>query len=192
MISISVNDHASPALRQFAATVKNPMPGLMVAGRAVVNLLRQHYRDKDRNQPNKLGGTRTHFWLQIGRSVHSPKQTGASEVTVQISDPRFPQKVYGGVISVKNKPWLTIPMRSEAYGRAASVLENALGIRLFRYGNTLSAKQDGHIIAYYALCKKTRPQKKDPTAFPPEAQMGQAAAKAMEAYMERMKARAGS
>ena len=77
MITVSVIDQASPELRALSARVSNPIPGLKVAGRAVANLLRAHYRRKDQTEPNKLGGRRTHYWRAVAHSVHNPVQSGA-------------------------------------------------------------------------------------------------------------------
>lgn len=190
MISIAVIDHVSPGLRAFARSVQNPVPGLKIAGRAVRNVLVKHYRTKDASEPNRLGGKRTHFWLEIARSVNQPVQSGPAAVTVEISDPRLMHKVKGGTITVKNKEWLTIPMRAEAHGVAASVLERALGIKLFRYGHTLAAKYKGQVLAFYALAKSAM-QKADKSALPPEGVMERAAAEQMEIWLKKQKGAAG-
>lgn len=183
MSATFVVDNATPAIRRLSARISNPIPGLLIAGRAVSNLLKSHFQHKDESEPNKLGGTRTHYWQGVKRAVNVPKQTGAAQVTVSISHPSFMQKVHGGKITAKRVSMLTIPMRAEAHGRAASVLERALGIKLFvvtKFGRAYlagrGANKSNALRIYYAL-KRSVNQRPDPTALPPEEKINEAATK---------------
>src|SRR4051812_37299116 len=119
MATISVIDRATGPLNRLQSKYTEIIPGLMVAGRAVSNLLRSHYRALENSNPNKLGGERQHYWLRIAHAVNNPVPSGSSQVTVSISDPTIMQKIKGGTITAKRVRNLTIPMRPEAYGRTA-------------------------------------------------------------------------
>jgi hypothetical protein len=181
--SIQVTDRATGELQRLISRIQNPLPGLLIAGREVRNLLRAHFDQKDKSQPNKLGGTRQNFWLQVKKSVNVPQATGASQVTISISDPRFNQKVFGGPIQAKLKTWLTIPITAEAYGRAASVMADSLGVTLFKVQKKdgrifLAGRKQGEPIKFYYRLMKSVNQKPDPTALPPEEKMAQTAREA--------------
>ncbi len=54
---------------RISSEVKNPKNVLLAAGREVGNRLRRHFRLKDRTEANQLSPRRSHFWLQVARSV---------------------------------------------------------------------------------------------------------------------------
>ena len=115
-------------LRNISTLCEVPRAALQAAGRAVEGLLVRHFAKKDLT-PNRLGGRRTHFWADIGASTQITETT-PTYCIVNIGDPRFPQKVYGGTIVPKNVKWLTIPAIPEAHGRRAAVFETETGIKL--------------------------------------------------------------
>jgi hypothetical protein len=192
MTSISVIDHARADLQKLINSIENPAPGLIMAGRAVAKLLRKHYEQKHANEPNKLGGKRQNFWLRVKHGVNEPRQTAPDQVTVSVSDPAIMQKIKGGTISAKRATMLTIPVDPRAYGRAASVLEHELGIKLvlvaksgraFLAGRITKGKGSG-LRVFYVL-KKSVNQRPDPTALPPEEQITQTATDAFNAWIKR-------
>lgn len=156
----------APTLAALNAARQNairPAAGMAVAGRAVQNALRQHFREKDASEPNRLGGTRTHFWLEVARSI---TQTPAPQgVTVAITDPRAAQKLKGGTIKPKRGRYLTIPIDPLAHGRRASVLAQQFGWKLFKRGMCLAANTGGGIRNLYAL-KTSVTQKPWPGTLP--------------------------
>lgn len=170
-----VKDTARPMLAGLAKRVANPAPGLNIAARAVGNLLKKHFREKAQ-QPNKLGGERTFFWLAVAQGVNAPVQTSPTSVQVSVTHPAINQKIYGGTITAKRAGALTIPLVAVARGRRASALESFLGIKLFRVKNVLAAVDPNtkKLTAYYALVKSVT-QRPDPTALPPAAELQQAA-----------------
>jgi hypothetical protein len=161
-------------LEAFTAALKNPRPMLAVLGRELANFLKLHFRTKDKAEPSTLGqaaGRRSHFWLQIGRSVQNP-EVGESQVSVAISDPRFAQKLYGGTIRAKRVRNLAIPLIPQAYQRAPAVFERETGRNLFflkaRSGAGLLAYQDPgrkFPVAAYLLTPSVN-QKPTPGALP--------------------------
>lgn len=197
MITYQINDHGlSRKLAFCIEQVKRPaLVILHPVGRELANQLKTHFRTKDQSEANRLGGRRTHFFLQVGRSVQNPVMHGPGAVVVSINHPAFAQKVFGGDIVAKrhqvskrskNPLNLTIPISQDAYGRSVSVFVKATGLRLFmitsKRGNELlaSATKDGKLTIHYLL-KPSVYQQPDPTALP-----------AMEAMIPRLMARAES
>lgn len=115
---------------------RRPRAILAAVGQEARNLLIAYFRKKDVEEPNKLGGDRQHFWLNVGRSVQRPEvdEAGGS-VSISITDPRFAQKVFGGPIRAKRAKFLAIPLTKEAYGRSPRVFSASTGHPLFFLGN---------------------------------------------------------
>lgn len=159
-------------MSQLLGQVRRPRAIMAAVGREGRNQLVKHFRQKDRTGRNRLGGKREHFWLRIGRSVQTPLvDEGGTKVTISINDPRFAQKVFGGVIQAKRARSLTIPVHKDSYGRSAGVFEQETGLKLFLlpgdFGAGLLAAVEGNkrVTVYYVLRKSVR-QDKDPTALP--------------------------
>ena len=115
---------------------------LTVGARGVTNYLKKFYREKSRNEPNKLGGKRTHFWnRKIGGSVQAPKSEGTGKVVVAIDGDILPHKIKGGTITAKRSKYLTIPINKEAYGRKARQFPDLFVIKS-KKGNLLLVKPD--------------------------------------------------
>ena len=184
MIAITANRPTfSRQFGQVLARAKNPTAILMVAGRELHNVLRKHFREKDRTDINKLApNRRQHFWLQVMRSVNNPVQSGYNQVSVRVSDPRIAQKVFGGLIKAKRSKLLTIPASPEAYGRTAETFERETGRKLFliKVGGTKANASSSLVLASamgnhrfqveYNLTPRVK-QDKDPTALPSEEEM---------------------
>lgn len=191
MISVTIDSsNARVYLANILAQARRPAGIMAVAGRAAANLLKKHFRGRDREQPNKLGGPRTHFWLEVGRSVQAPVVSDSgTTVTVAISHPVIAQKVFGGTIRAKRAGALTIPQTPEAYGRTAATFERETGLKL------VFIKQGGHAIlasraegqgltVQYVLVKSVH-QDPDPKALPPDKDIEDAALQAADKALER-------
>lgn len=178
MISIAVNRGGFTAeFNRVLRQAQNPVAVLMAAGRELSNQLRAHFRSKEQSDPNKLSPRRSHFWLQIMRSVNAPVQTGDNQVSVTISDPRIAQKVFGGTIVAKRAGALTIPVEEQAYGRTAATFEAETGLKLFLIkkkddaggrGGVLAVKAGSSGIQVEYVLAKSVDQAPDPTALPDE------------------------
>lgn len=170
------------ALVNLIKAVEEPEAVLLAAGNEVKKTLQRHYRDKNRDEPNRLGGKRTNFWADIGRSIDGPKSDGG-RVVVSITDPRIRQKVFGGKIEAKRVTYLTIPLRPEAYDFRATVFEEETGIRLFyseRKGSKfLAGIMDGRFTAFYLL-RRSVIQEPWPESLPSDKEMAEAAARGAE------------
>lgn len=190
MITITIGDHGFRTRMQTLATrLKNPSGLLMVVGREAGNRLKAHYRMKERTEPNKLGGPRTHFWRDVANAVNQPQLAGGEGVRIQISHPAIAQKIHGGVIRAKAAGALTIPLVPEAHGRRASTYEAETGFKLFVVrkpnGAFLAAAADGEIRFIYALRQSVN-QDPDPTALPPEEEFSAALVARAEKYVARI------
>ena len=163
-------------------TAKNPRSVMVNSGRELANQLKRWFRQKDRNEANPLSKRRSHFWMAVARSVSQPQQAGYNSISVSITDPRFAQKVFGGVITAKVAGALTIPVEERAYGRTAATFEKETGLKLFllRTGPkgsfekaVLAVKEAGGLTVEYIL-KRSVTQEPDPTALPPESLLEEA------------------
>ena len=101
-----------------------------VLARAVSNQTRRHLFARDSTHANTMGGKRTHFYGDCARSTLSGVEPDG--FFVSINQVGFRQRLEGGTIQMQNK-LLTIPARSEAYGRRATEFNN-LRFVMFRSG----------------------------------------------------------
>jgi hypothetical protein len=72
-VEFNLKDTARPELKKLLKKATDPIPGLNIAGRAVANLLKAHYRQRDQ-EGNKLGGDRTHYWRALERAFKRHRQ----------------------------------------------------------------------------------------------------------------------
>jgi hypothetical protein len=203
MIQVNYNrQEFTLELQKKLDAATNPRAVLMASGREVGNQLKDWFRKKDRDEPNKLSPRREHFWLQVSRSVQNPVIQGARTVSVTINDPRIAQKVFGGTITAKRAGALTIPVSEKAYGRTAATFERETGLKLFLLkkktgtpgrGQTgpsnleravLAAVVNGHIEVEYLLTKSVT-QGPDADALPPEKDLEAAILKRAQAVVDR-------
>lgn len=189
--TVSVSSQAGARLRLFAAQLKNPVAMYKDAGRRITNDLRKHFVGLDDSQPNRLGGKRTHFWLDVRDATQNP-EIDPQGATVTIAHLAFAQKLYGGTIRAKAAKALTIPLIPEAHGRFASTFEEEMGVKLFRPKGTriLAMSKDGDMIPVYALAKAAS-IKAEPKALPPAAAISAAVLDTASKHVARILARGG-
>jgi hypothetical protein len=187
--SIQVADAVTPELQRLAMQLANPVALYKDVGRRVANDLKKHFRQHDSDTPNKLGGARTHFWLEIRDAVQQPVATGTG-VEIAINDARFAGKVYGAHIVPREAGALTIPINQLAYGRRASVFESETGHKLFRPKghNVLMAEIGGEEVPIYALVQAVDVPA-DPQALPATAVLVDAILDTGRKHLARMLAR---
>ena len=171
-----VNTNAADLLKGLQLRVMDKKDALEHTSRSLVDFLKRYYRKKDAQEPNQLGGERTHFWKQIARSVQQvPKY---NTYNVAIMDYRFRQKLYGGVIKPKKAKYLTIPMKAASYGQTVNQFQSSTGINLrFRRGRgtnvgVLAGQQGRGGATYYYLLAKSVTQKPWPNTLPPAERLG--------------------
>lgn len=182
---LTVTDLIQPRLNQIIAEVKSPEALYKDCGRRLNNELRSWFARREGEDAPKHGERSTHFWNDIRNSVQNPV-TDPRGVTVEILDPRFPQKVFGGTITAKNVDALTVPISPLAHGRRASVFEAETGYQLFRPKghNVLDAVIGGQAVSIYALVKSVT-QAADPRALPPDAVLQEAIMDTAEKHLAR-------
>ena len=159
-----------PPLLRTADGVRRP-DVRRVMGRAIVTGLRQYFTKLDRERPNELGGTRTHFYGQVRRSVQQPELYGGDGVLVSINHVGIAQRYFGGEIEAKPGHYLTIPVHPEAYGHRAREFADLEPI-FFDDGRGILARpnadsKNGIGEVYYLLRQRVN-QPEDPTVLPPE------------------------
>ncbi len=178
-------------LKGYLSQVKRPRSMMAAVGREGANQLRKHFRQKDRDEPNRLGGKREHFWLKVMRSVQAPILSDAgTKVTISITHPVYGHKFRGGIISAKRVKNLSIPQTPEAYGRAPSVFERETGHKLIfiRQGPVALLARRGTLGPFLQVEYVLRPfvrQERDPTAFPDETKFEEALLARANAVMQR-------
>lgn len=198
MITLAVKTQGTDEMfRRLAAIGRQPRELTMPAGRAVSNLLRRHYRERN-SEPVNHFGAKTNFWLGVMRAVNNPEVIGdGASVRVSINHPVISHKFTGGTIRAKRKKNLAIPVSAEAYGRYPSVFEHETGLKLFGVQTAgayvLAARglkgASGKFVVHYIL-KPWVTQKADPDALPASDKMDEAAVTTMGRRLERLIERA--
>lgn len=171
----------SRRLARLAGVLKRPSAGVKAAGRAVQNVLTRHFREKNQI-PNKRGWRKSGFWAQVRSSVQLDAQD--MRCTVVINDPRFNQKLHGGVIKPKTGKALAIPLKPEFAGVNPStfprdrffLVKSKRGKNL---GILAEKNADGSLRLCYVL-KRSVTQEPDATALPKLEVIEAAARKALE------------
>ena len=149
--------------------------GMAKAGVAFIGWLKAYYEQKDWDEPNRLTlERRTHFWHQIGESILPKPKIEDRKIHVIITDPRFPQKVFGGPIVPKRAKALTIPVHPDAYARSAAEVARIVGpLHIIRAGGEafLVADKSRYTFAPLFVLKRKVNQKPWPGALPKQAKM---------------------
>lgn len=182
-------------VRDFQAIIaqaRKPRAVLVAAGRAGRNELVKHFRQKNRDNPNKLGGPRQNFWNAVARSTQTPiPNEGNNSVTVSITDPRFGQKLFGGTIRAKRVRNLAIPLTPEAYGRSPRTFEAETGLKLIfirtRGGGILGTRRSEYsqFLQVEYLLKPSVTQQADPTALPDHQRLADVVTQAAQSALDR-------
>lgn len=168
-------DAVSPDLANMAASspVLNKVMGI-----AMRNALIVHFRAKNA-RPNRLGGTRTNFWLGVANSCSAPVVSGGG-VMVRINHPHVAIHVYGGVITPKKARMLAIPVAPEGHGKSPRSINDLHCV--FSGGRPVALALGERVI--YAL-KKSQRIPKDSAALPPDNKVRDAVTRAAEIWFRR-------
>lgn len=168
-------DAVTPDLARLAAQV----PALKkVMGYALRNSLIAHFRAKNAT-PNRLGGTRTNFWLAVANSCTAPVVNG-SGVMVRINHPHAAIHVYGGHVTPKKAKMLAIPVAAAAHGKSPRVFSDLRPV--WSAGRPVGLALGGEM--YYVFKKGVRIPR-DPRALPPGDKVRQAVTAAARLYLRR-------
>ena len=107
-----------------------------IVGRSGTNHIKKHLRKVDNSHANKLGGKRSHFFAAAALATNFKRDNDGA--TVSIAHLGIRQRYYGGEIRPVNKKYLTIPARSEAYGKSASEFNDLEPMIRFRNGKAVA------------------------------------------------------
>ncbi len=175
MIGVQILDNgARVRLNRILALANSPRAVMLGAAREGRNRIVSNLRVKDRKEPNRLGGRRTHYWLKVAQSVNTPiSEASGRTVTIDITDPTFAQKVYGGTIRAQRVRNLAIPQSADAYGRAPAVFEQETGLKLIFIRNNgkglLATRRSlSQVLQVEYVLKPSVFQRPDPSALPAE------------------------
>ena len=207
-VEVDIIDEVRPALEKLKGTVRADRVS-MVAARGAAIMLRAFFQNLENTRPNKDGFPRQHFWAQVRRGVQTPKVMGQSAV-VSINHVGLGQRYYGGEIKPKNgSKFLTIPWRSEAYGKRAREFTNlvfriveGIGPALVigtggtkresvnKKGDkkTVGVKGGQEGLVMYLLRRKVV-QRPDPSVMPTKEEFGQVILKSVTDFLNRLLAR---
>jgi hypothetical protein len=171
-VAAITSDTATPAIRRIVVQASGRAAHAAMAA-AVAEQIRQHLVAKDQI-PNRLGGTRTHFYAAAARGTFWTATPTDGEVTIAKDGIR--QRLLGGTIRPVTRKALTIPVHPLAHGRVASEFGPELRLVVINGGadgNTsgllvLGTAPDAPVL--YVLRKKVT-QQADPTVLPTDEQM---------------------
>lgn len=167
--------------------------GMAKAGEGFIQWLKAYYEQKDYDEPNRLTmERRTHFWHQIGQSVLPKPKIEDKKIHVIITDPRFPQKLYGGTITPKRAKALTIPVHPDAYARTAAEVARIVGpLHIIKAGGEafLVADKSRYTFAPMFVLKQKVTQKPWPGALPKPSMMGKVMTEELKRYFEALLAK---
>jgi hypothetical protein len=186
----------------------------LVQARAVTNMLRDHFFDYDRSHPNKLGGSRSHFYGQAARGT--TYRIDPQAIVVSVNQVGIRQRWQGGTITAGMNPsrftgkptkYLALPAIAEAYGKrpgefsnlttawgrsgpyalveAVATLTKGRKVRIGK-GQTVSERKKSGVggRVYYWLTPRVT-QQGDPGVVPDEKEFVETLDKVSSAYIKR-------
>lgn len=179
-----LRDTATPALKRMIADSGRPL--LAALGKRLEVDLRQYFKLRGQ-KPNKRGWPTQHFWDRRIRNSTALSSVTDTAATVTIADPAFAAHYFGGVIRPKEKQFLAIPLRAEAYGiRPGSGLIAGLFLVRRKKALYLALRESGEgaLRLYYILVKRvTLPR--DPEALPAQSQIDASLERQAESFYRR-------
>lgn len=202
-MTVTVTDYATPGLKAALARLGSRRELNAEMGMAAERLVARHMRAVKVPQGNRLGGTSTGFWQ---KAINSIRGTATDqEATVTIPARGVALQYYGGTVRPTQKAYLTIPINAMAHGKSAREIGAKLYLFRSKKGNMILAtdpdprrgstgkprKKRARLGGYrggtplYVLKKSARVLP-HPDVLPEIGQIGEAAAKAAEAYIGRV------
>jgi hypothetical protein len=174
--------------------------------RGVQQLFQSHLFAMDGIHVNKLGGPRTHFYGDAAKATSGAGDDAGATITIAQQGMR--QRVYGGTIRAQNGKYLTIPLRSEAYGkrarefgdlqfvklsggRALLIAGGGTGLRLNKKGEAVTKKGLEEGLAMYLLVPEVT-QRADRSLLPSAEQIFQRVKSVVDAAWKRTPAAGGT
>lgn len=188
-INISVQDRGARAFIVGLVAAAHGEEVKQVAGRAAANAVKEHLRVQERARPNKLGGQRQHFYAGAARATFF--KTVADGAMVHIAQTGFALRLYGGTVRAVNRRALTIPMRPEAYGMGAREIPGLFVIQSRGTRRAYLAQRQGKALRLFYRLVQSATIKPDRSILPKDAELAEAAVRAVDSLLARHMQRAG-
>lgn len=173
-------------LRKMAGRIRRTAKVSLIGAKAVEVRLRAHFRDLNQ-KPNKDGWQKSNFWAQIRDSTQTLNDGDAG--VVQINDPRFNLKFFGGVVTPKNADALSIPLHAEFKGLLPSMFPKGRFFFLPSHDGknvgVLAEALGDHTIRAAYLLRKSTTHKPQADALPPLDELRETAVEAMRNHILR-------
>jgi hypothetical protein len=195
--TIEIRDRATPAVEGALGELQ--LAGVKPEiGRAVVQLVQQHFLRLNASRANALGGPRSNFYAQAAQGARYEVLTDG--VLVSVGQAGIRQRLEGGEIVPRNVKYLTIPAIAEAYGKRAREFPNLVILWRRIAGQTRpvalvepeatqparGVKTDSVGGKIFFWLVKSVTQKPDPTVLPSEREMTDVALAASRDYFDRI------
>jgi len=150
-VEIDVRDEISPLFRRATDMIAS---GLLTKaiGMDCSELTKSHLRALDVARPNRLGGSRTHYYARAAASTRADTTPGMVAIRIQQIGLRL--HYYGGVVTPKIAKLLTIPATAEAHGKRAREF-NDLYMAFNKARRPYALRQKGTDKVFYWLASKT-------------------------------------
>jgi len=203
-LELEINDKASPAVATIRDELDRP-DVKRVMGRAVAGVLKDYFfklaNDSQHHKTaDTLGASRTGFYERAAQAVQQPEIVNDG-FKVAINHVGIAQRLFGGSIEPVNAKFLTIPARTEAYGKRAHEFDNlrlilfpsGAGALVAKKGGTTvrgarggksTIKESGGLVFYWLVKQVT--QLPDPSVLPTEEEMLDPAIENARDYIERL------
>ena len=224
-ISLTIRSEALAEAEAIMTTFvkKISRPELLFdVGRAAQQIIKGHFEQLANDEAHHktargLGAKRTGFYARAANAVQQPQLEGTDEVSVSIDHQGLAQRLFGGDIVPTGKQWLTIPARTESYGRSAGEFSNLRFILFPSTGSAALVADSEHIVegegfrdklpggtkragkktikhseelVYFWLVKQVH-QQADPTVLPREEEIIDAMTANVNAQLEKLWQEAG-
>ena len=187
--TVDISDAVSPRLRAAVAKLSDRTGLHKAMAFRVEDRVIENLQAKDQT-PNKLGGSRTHFWLNASRTTVVTADDAAGQISIPGNGGGVRLHYLGGTVVAgangSGKKWLTIPARAESHGKTVSKFfdgDFGKGKWLFNRNRNPYAIADRATGVVYFWLTKSATIKKDPSVLPSTEIMRSAAASAAADYI---------
>jgi len=187
-ITVTVYDRAARSVVAALTSAATSDALKHVAGRAGANTVKTHLRGLEATRPNRLGGTRSHWYAGAARATSH--RTAPDGAIVSVSQVGFRMRLLGGTITPKRRKALTIPARPEAYGRTAREIPNLFVLRWRGGKKAALARREGKTLRIWFWLVKRATIRPDPSLLPTSAAIGSAVRRAIDSFLARQIQRA--
>ena len=197
-MTITVEDHATPAIQAMVARLSNRRPLMQAMGKSAEVALRAHFTRRD-SEGNKHGWPSKHFWSRVVRKMTAYQGATETEATVTVASSEFAHKVTGGTITPSKGKYLAIPLTARAYavgrpalwpgGRSALtfIKTGRAAILVEAYHQRLGKRNQGKMLGgapQYILVKSAR-QAADPRSLPSNSELSAKVTETARDYLAR-------